>query len=353
MFDFRRSCFEGGRIQQRFEFWTSRTTILESSERFDMSRRMICTAVSILAFLAICFPVHADTAPKTAPAGKSKPEMNKVTTGYTVYYCKPNADEWTEYETFVTYEEASEKAKKWKARGYWTQLQAKTAMKKVPSQPKAKKLPDSATVTMQQIRPLFATMASQRDIAFRYPTDGCYARAHLMVQRMQAAGYKPCKVWSQQNGVPLYVRTQNHPKGFVTWRYHVAPALKVRYTDGKQVWYVIDPSLFTEPVTITKWRDIQKKPGSTYSPYITWSKPGEPPTDINKRKLPGSGYWLGADPKDGADAHARKTMRKYKPYEGRMPPRSFAAADERVEPLLPIRPVELLLAAAESNPLVP
>ncbi|MCX7113399.1 MAG: protein-glutamine glutaminase family protein [Proteobacteria bacterium] len=41
---------------------------------------------------------------------------------------------------------------------------------------------------------LFNNMALQNDIAFKYPAEGCYARAHLMVQRLQDLGASPSKV---------------------------------------------------------------------------------------------------------------------------------------------------------------
>jgi hypothetical protein len=164
-------------------------------------------------------------------------------------------------------------------------------------------------------------MASQKDIAFHFPADGCYARAHLMIRRMQKQGFKPYKVWSFANGDSLYVKTKWHPKGEVTWRYHVAPLLRVRTKDGKQAWYVIDPSLFPEPVTIARWRNIQKHPKSRYTPYITVTRLGQAPKDAKGNLVAGTGYWPGADPREGLDAHAVKMMRLYKPYEGRaLPP---------------------------------
>jgi hypothetical protein len=308
-----------------------------------MFRRVMSSVVFALAFVTVSSAVQAASPSKTAPADKTKPELKKVTTGYTIYYRRPNTNVWTEHETRRTYQEADTEAKKLQAAGFQTQLQAKTAMIKVPPRPKTPKLPESETVTMKQLGNLFSWMASQRDIAFRYPTDGCYARAHLMIQRMQEAGFHPYKVWTQQNGDPLYVRTRNHPNGYVTWRYHVAPILRVRFTNGEQAWYVVDPSLFSQPVTIANWRDIQKKPGSRYTPFVTLTRLGQAPTDINKRKFPGSGYWLGKDPVSGPNTHAVLTMRKYKPYEGRMPPKSFAGTDE------PVRPTELARMTGPSN----
>jgi hypothetical protein len=218
------------------------------------------------------------------------------------------------------------------------------------SKTKSKRLPASETVTTKQIDRIFSWAARQKDIAYRYPADGCYARAHLLVRRLQKAGYKPFKVWSQQNGEPLYVRTRNHPKGYVTWKYHVAPILRVRFNSGEQAWYVIDPSLFSRPVMVSTWRDVQRRPGSRSRPFVTVTRVGTAPLNPQRLRLRGSGYWLGSDPGEGADAHALRTMRRYKPYEGKLPPRSFAAADDRGGPDIDTRPTELVLAAREELP---
>jgi hypothetical protein len=280
--------------------------------------------------LPIAFLVLNFTALVPAPmlaAGGSAPSAvtKKVTTAYAVQYRRAGVDAWTNYKTFSRYEDAVAAAQKLHKNGFETQLEAKTALLKVPA-PKTFKLPESETVTLRMVGALFTWMANQRDIAFRYPTDGCYARAHLMMRRLQKAGYKPCKVWSFQNGEPLYARTKNHPNGFVTWKYHVAPLLRVRFENGSQRWYVIDPSLFGKPVTIAKWRDGQKRPGSKYSPYVALSRSGHAPLDINRRRLPGTGYWPALDPREGADRHALETMKRYKPREGRTPPTRTASA---------------------------
>ncbi|MFH1863002.1 MAG: protein-glutamine glutaminase family protein, partial [bacterium] len=82
---------------------------------------------------------------------------------------------------------------------------------------------------------IFDIMASQKDIAFGYPCDGCYARAHIMVQRMQQLGVEPEKVWTFPGSPtdPLTVNTSNTPSGVVKWNgYHVAPTIPVVQTDG-------------------------------------------------------------------------------------------------------------------------
>src|SRR5262249_7926140 len=103
------------------------------------------------------------------------------------------------------------------------------------------------------------------------------------------------------------------------WKYHVAPILRVQLADGKQRWYVIDPSLFKAPATITQWKNAQKRPNARYEPYLTLTRLGQAPKDPKGVRLPGSGYWPGKDPRD-LRRHALAVMKLYKPYEGRIPP---------------------------------
>ena len=102
-------------------------------------------------------------------------------------------------------------------------------------------------------------------IPFNFPDDGCWARAHEMCRLMIAMGLSPRKVWIDNSpGQMLHVDTKNNPQCFVEWYWHVAPTLCVRGS----VWFrartmVIDPSIFTAPVTVTKWKGVQHDPGAT------------------------------------------------------------------------------------------
>jgi hypothetical protein len=180
-------------------------------------------------------------------------------------------------------------------------------------------------VSKDEARQVFSIMASRTDIAYRYPADGCYARAHLMIKQMLAMSCQPGKVWAfaRSKNEPLFTRTTNHPRGYVTWKYHVAPTLLVRGKPrkngkpGKARRYVIDPSMFNEPVTVKRWKLAMKRPNSRVSPYITLTKLGEAPRGADGRRYAGSGYFPGADPKPGLDVHAVLVMAKYKPHQGK------------------------------------
>jgi hypothetical protein len=255
-----------------------------------------------------------------------KPAAAATSTSYVVYHRKTGTTEWAEYRVYGSAEEARKAAHNLHDKGWEVQVYSRTATTRVPARPKAGTLPQDHTVSLTKAGEVFRWMARQNDISFRYPTDGCYARAHLMIRRMQKNGFKPWKVWSFANGESLYVRTTNHPSGHVTWRYHVAPILRVRLQDGQQRWYVIDPSMFKAPVTIAAWRNAQKRPGGRYDPYVTITRLGVAPIDATKKRLPGTGYWAGPDPKEGTDLHAVRMMKLYKPHEGRLPPRTVAGA---------------------------
>jgi Glutaminase len=120
-------------------------------------------------------------------------------------------------------------------------------------------------------------------IPFMYPDDGCWARAHEMCRLMIIRGLSPRKVWiDHSTGHWLTVATKNNPSCHVTWGWHVAPTLLVRTP-----WFflgqvrVIDPSLFTGPVTQATWKGVQGDPGATLTPTTAdqfWHGGGTDPT---------------------------------------------------------------------------
>jgi Glutaminase len=97
-------------------------------------------------------------------------------------------------------------------------------------------------------------------IPFLYPDDGCWGRAHEMCRLMIAAGVSPSKVWIYGS---LNAKTKNNPNCQVFWGWHVAPTLCVRLS-----WFflteerVIDPSLFTQPVSRATWKSVQGDPNA-------------------------------------------------------------------------------------------
>jgi hypothetical protein len=164
-------------------------------------------------------------------------------------------------------------------------------------------------LTPEQAALVFSVLSDQPDIAFKFPVDGCYARAYLMNQRMVQMGLSPGKAWTfaADPSDPLWVGTPNHPDGKVEWGYHVAPTVPVRGADGVVRDMVMDPSMFDHPVTVDEWKGAQHD-----HPSVVQTGQGQPPIPGNG----GSGYWPGPDPPEGPDAHAHETMEEYKRKEG-------------------------------------
>lgn len=116
-------------------------------------------------------------------------------------------------------------------------------------------------------------------IPFLYPDDGCWGRASEMCRLMIAMGLHPKKVWIQGW---LHVFTKNNPNCEVYWGWHVAPTLCVR---GPRFWQsremVIDPALFTTPVTQGVWKGVQGDPSATLTPsaasiFYLWGSVTDP-----------------------------------------------------------------------------
>lgn len=127
-------------------------------------------------------------------------------------------------------------------------------------------------------------------IPFLYPDDGCWARAHEMCRLMINIGLSPKKVWIRSQWPNrLHVDTKNNPSCYVEWGWHVAPTLCVRGPVFFQTQtMVIDPSLFTTPVSEATWKNVQGDPNATLTDSEAsqyWPTGGTDPTysDTNIR----------------------------------------------------------------------
>src|SRR5262245_56254951 len=235
-----------------------------------MFRPLVRISLGVVTALALIGPVAAQTPAPKLPAVKPAAERKEeVRSSYAVYSRRPGDTNWTNRGTFPTHEAARTAAEGLYRDGFEVQVHIITTLARVPARPKVAKFDAQKTITSQQAGEIHRWMAGQTDIAFRYVPDGCYARAHLMIARMKGRNLHAYKVWSFANGESLYASTKSHPAGHVTWRYHVAPVLRVRFSDDTQTWVVIDPSLHTGPMTINQWKKAQTRPGATYQPYIT------------------------------------------------------------------------------------
>jgi len=128
-------------------------------------------------------------------------------------------------------------------------------------------------------------------IPFQYVRDGCYARAHKMRWIITTKFHYCCeKVFSFANppknepSMHLAVRADKWGGCCVTWWYHVAPLIRVKFTllgISAVLALVIDPSMFDKPVLLSTWLAAQEnkgcaadakvrmysiQPGSAYTP---------------------------------------------------------------------------------------
>lgn len=131
--------------------------------------------------------------------------------------------------------------------------------------------PEITEVTEQQAQQLFQELArltfwtntdALAPVPFHYPPDGCYARAHLMAERLTELGIASEKVFAISTAPGgLQVRSDfaaDMPPGsqqqpVVQWWYHVAPVIRVRDAQGNVQEMVMDPSMFPGPVRIDGW----------------------------------------------------------------------------------------------------
>jgi hypothetical protein len=103
-------------------------------------------------------------------------------------------------------------------------------------------------------------------IPFKYPDDGCWIRAHLMVYKMHSYSppEDPEKIYIQGDLDPF---VPNHPDCRLPWGWgwHIAPTLMVTLPGGNER-RVIDPSLASAPISETEWENLNN---SSYTPTVT------------------------------------------------------------------------------------
>ena len=129
--------------------------------------------------------------------------------------------------------------------------------------------PAPATLTEAQIRAVFDDMRDEPDIPFAFPSDGCYARADAMMNRiLERYDIDPSAVRKVVIQGDLRVPTEfvyQGPLGndrLVRWGWHIAPAIPVAADDGTTRLMVVDPSLFDHPVAPDEWAAAMGDPNA-------------------------------------------------------------------------------------------
>jgi hypothetical protein len=147
-------------------------------------------------------------------------------------------------------------------------------------------------IPFDMARDEFRDLASRIDyIPFDYPFDCCTARAHEMCRILRRHGVRPEKVWNygrnfedKENTLIVFTSA-----GRATWYYHVAPVVRVRFSNGETNRMVLDPAMFDRPVTVERWKDRQNDAGAVhqFSPdrfYYREPDGADPLFDENHRK---------------------------------------------------------------------
>lgn len=129
--------------------------------------------------------------------------------------------------------------------------------------------PKAVHLTAAELDAIFADMADEPDIPFRFPVNGCYARAEAMVQRIAERYAIDIDALRK-----VYIRgdlriptpyVYEGPRGndaIVEWSWHIAPAVPVKNADGTISYLVVDPSLFNRPVTMDEWAAAMGDPSA-------------------------------------------------------------------------------------------
>lgn len=114
-------------------------------------------------------------------------------------------------------------------------------------------------------------------IPFKFATDGCYARAHKMRQMILADGYDADKLFVYGN---LAAGTSTC---CVRWTYHVAPLVNVKVASGATEQRILDPSLFSTPVTVSTWLNACRNTNCYFAASYS-----------STRQMAGSVYYIAA-----------------------------------------------------------
>jgi len=110
-----------------------------------------------------------------------------------------------------------------------------------------------SVISLSKAKEVFKQLAENEEIPHKFVFEGCFARAHAMVQQMDEMGLTSVKAYVEGD-----LRVDGGKNGPIRWSYHVAPMVMVKTPKGN-VPYVFDPSLFKTPVPFEEWKNLMLK----------------------------------------------------------------------------------------------
>jgi hypothetical protein len=164
-----------------------------------------------------------------------------------------------------------------------------------------------SVISSTQANDLFRKFVGDPNIPFKYPIDGCYARATAMAQMAEADKITMGKVYAEGF---LQAKTDSVAYPIARWGWHVAPVAYVKKADGKIDLMVFDPSLFNKPVGIDEWKSKMLDKSDGAEPKINDLYYGTRYQYYRRRK---EGYKSAWDRQDLDDT--KDTMSQYLPLQ--------------------------------------
>lgn len=117
-----------------------------------------------------------------------------------------------------------------------------------------------------QANELFRKFVQNKEIPFKYPVDGCYARAHEMARMAEKEQVFMGKIYAEGF---LQAKTNFQKYPIVNWGWHVAPIAYVKQADNRAELMVFDPSLFGKPVSVEEWKKKMLDTTNGAKPHIS------------------------------------------------------------------------------------
>jgi hypothetical protein len=122
-----------------------------------------------------------------------------------------------------------------------------------------------SVVNFEYALKVFKTLA--RAFVRNESLDGCYARAHRISYFLEKHGLQTGKVMAIGD---FRLRDRRTASKVASWRYHMAPLIAINDGANVSAW-VLDPTLFNEPVPLTAWLGllVHQKGSSLKEAYLT------------------------------------------------------------------------------------